>query len=317
MLVGCIHEFPIRGLSPRPGNDPTVVNTIVEIHFELPYQYIDKEISFSSRARTDNPHRFIIEVSHEGKIDCRDIVYISDREFSSGLLKHTLSTPLRPDKYYITAWYDLQDDEGEHAFDAENFSDIKLVNTSSTDSEIMRCLYGRDFLDIRESLSEDGTNRAIKILEMKSPGARFEIIATDVVRFITLNKDALNQRDKFTTHLLLTGGGTLDFNSYNETPVFSAQSPEFTGRMRLPFDEYDELTIAEGFIFCLDEDEASMILTVKNSALINVSRTEPFYFPVKRGYLTRIRGEFLTNAIDGVFDIDHIWEGEIIKDITE
>ena len=85
--------------------------------------------------------------------------------------------------------------------------------------------------------------------------------------------------------------------------------------MRLPFAEYDELKIAEGFLFCDNDSETSIQLSVLNSALVTVSRTEYFTFPIKRGYITTVRGDFLTHSLNGIFTVDHIWGGEIIIEI--
>ena len=313
-LQGCIYENPQASKGPQSGGDGgSYVSTQIEVSYNISWQNLLQEVQFnqSSRARETTGHRFIVEVSRYGERVCRDEIYLSENEFATGVFSHRLSSNLQHRDYDISVWYDKDADDGNRFFDTTDLSEVKLTNLSTTGLESLSCAYASDHLD----LSDYEDEILVKEIEMALPGAKFEIVTTDAEQFIAAQKESLNQGDTFTACLDIIDGGSTVFNVYDGVVVYSNNYLQTEGRMRLPFVELDELKIAEGFLFCETEDVAHVRLTVNNSALVPVARTETFSFPVKRGYVTKVVGEFLTTPIDGVFSIDHIWEGEITMEI--
>lgn len=319
VMQGCIHDYPhpVRGPFPGKGEDPTTVGAIINVSFNLSWESMLHHVNFYSgtRARTDKPYRFVIEVVKEGVVVSHDVINVSSEEFSLGKLKHKLSKPLEASLYKITAWYDIQDNQGEYSFLTEELGGVTLINHSTTDAEILQCGYASDIIDLTPYAEDLMEETVSKELEMQHPGARFEIVATDVQQFITNQKAALNQGDQFTVHISFGSEVGDSFNLYAQSLNHNGETLNLSGRMRLPFAEYDELKIAEGFIFSDAEQDVEASLSVKNSALVTVAGTGNFTFPVKRGYITTVKGDFLTNGIGGMFNIDHIWEGEIVIEI--
>ena len=313
-LQGCIYDYPNAKSGPLPGigNDPTTVAAFIEVSFVIDWQDLIHQVDFSgtTKAAAQRPHRFVIEVMDNSGMVCHDVVYLADDEFANGFLRHRLSEPLGAKTYYIAAWYDWKDDDGNFAFEVEDLSDIRLINTSTLNAEATRCIYAFDSIDLRDYDVAEETY-VVKEIDMSHPGGRFEVVATDIQQFITDNKEALNQGDSFTVHLSFPYSSHATFNTYAEKVNLDDEILELSGRLRLPFAAYEELKIAEGFLFCLPEDETSMVLRIKNSALSTVIQTEVFTFPIKRGHVTTIRGDFLTNSIDGAFSIDNRWDGII------
>lgn len=313
MMQSCFYEYPSasKGYAPGIGEDPTTVDAFLEVAFEIDWGEMIHVVDFNqdSRAATLRRHRIVIEVLDKNDKVCHDVEYLSDEEFAHGILRHRLSVPLAARNYDIAVWYDRQDDNGIHSFSADNLSRVKLTNTSTTDADLMRCAYASHNLDLRDYNVEEETSVASHI-ELDHPGARFEIIATDIQQFITDQKEALLQDDSFTAHLSFRSMIS-SFNIYSGEVIWEDENFNISGRMRLPFAEYDELKIAEGFVFCGNQDEVSVTLSVKNSALVTVTQTDVFSFPVKRGYVTKVTGDFLTNSIDGLFSIDNVWDGII------
>lgn len=315
-LSGCIHEYPYatKDNPGEKGEDPTVMQARVEVTYNLSWQSIMHHVDFNTKAgnRSESPHRFVIEVIRDEETIYHEIQSLTSNEFSSGKLTHKLSQGLEPDLYRIGVWYDMEDDNGEYSFQTHDLKEIQLSNFSTTDAEFRQCAYASDVLDLRNVDREDVV---VKELELSHAGARFEIIATDVQQFITNNKASLNQGDSFTVHLSFAGGTSDTFNLHSQSLRYKGENMELSGWMRLPFAEYDELKIAEGFLFCAPDEEVTVRLSVTNSALLPVCQTEYFSFPVKRGYITSVRGDFLTDTIDGIFSVNHIWDGEIVIEI--
>lgn len=318
LLQGCIHEYPhpVKGNSSDKGEDPTAINTFIEVSYDLVWENILHNVSINTKsgARDERPHRFVIEVLKESEVVCHDIAYLSPDEFSLGILRHKLSVPLKASVYQIAVWYDLKDSEGNHAFDIEELREVSMLNLSTTDGEAFQCAYASDYLDLREYSDASEEIEIKKELELDHPGARFEIVTTDIQKFIATYKASLNQGDSFTAHLHFTDSTPVRFNLHTEDFDYG-HLLNLSGRMRLPFADYDELKIAEGFVFCKIESEVTLQLEVKNSSLLPVCKSEYFTFPVKRGHITTARGEFLSSPVDGLFSINTIWDGEIVIEI--
>lgn len=316
-LCSCIHEYPFATNVPSTpaGEDPTAVSTYIEVIYDLSWENMIHKVEFSTKATGDRNHRFIIEVRENGETVLKDIVYLSEEEFSGGNLRHRLSQTLGAKKYEMAVWYDYQGEDGEYPYRHEILEDVMITSFSTTDAEGMRCGYGKEMLDLAEFQGSEETNTHIKRIELQHPVARFEIVATDIQDFISDQKVALEQGESFSTRVTLSGGAYGHYNVYGENILKGDSNLELTGRMRLPFAEYEELTIAEGVFFSKEEDEVTAKLTVMNSSLVTVSQTDYFTFPVKRGYITTIKGDFLTHPLEGVFSVNNIWEGEIIYEI--
>ena len=316
----CIHDypFPVRG-SHEKGENPTLLTAEIEVSYNLSWENIIHQVELSNytntKARREYPHRFVFEVIKDGEMVCHDEEFLTSEEFSLGELNHKLSAHLEPALYQVAVWYDFEDENGKFPYTAESLYEVSLSNFSTTDAEALQCAYATDFLDLSEVEFTDKEITVKKDMELLHPGARFEIIATDIQQFITDNKASLNQGDSFTVYLTFTSATPMGMNLYSQKLLYCENPLELSGRMRLPFAQYDELKIAEGFIFCNDEEEVSLKLCVKSSSLITVSQTDYFCFPIKRGHITTIYGDLLTNPIDGVFSIDNIWEGEIVIEI--
>lgn len=312
-LQSCIYDYPRASKSSHGiGEDPTTVETFIEVNFELDWQEMVHRVDFESetKATTLRPYRFIIEVTDDNGLICHDIINLSDNEYINGRLRHRLSVPLGARRYAIAAWYDHQNDSGDFPFNADNLGNVVLLDRSTRDAEAVQCAFASDYIDLREyDIAVEKSYS--KNLKMAYPGARFEIVATDIQQFITDNREALFQDETFYAHLSFPYGYYQAFNVYSKSVNYIESKLELSGWMRLPYAEYDELKIAEGFLFCNEEETVSTQLWVTNSALITVSQTGEFQFPVKRGYLTTVSGNFLTNSIDGMFSIDNVWEGEI------
>ena len=319
-LQGCIHDYPkpVRGPGGK-GEDPTKLWAQIEVSFDLKWESMihQADISTKTKGRDEEPHRFVIEViNRDGKVVCQDTKFITSNEFSFGKISHKLTANLEADKYRVAVWYDMQDEEGEYPFDAENLNEVKLSNFSTRDAEVLQCGFASDFLDLTDVEFSDKEITVAKELELQHPGARFEIVATDIQQFIAGHHEAMMKGDSYTVHLCFTSGTPVGYNLHSGNLYFGIEKNlELSGIMRLPFADYDELKIAEGFLFCNEERDVTLNLGVKNSALVTISKTELFSFPIKPGYITIIRGDFLSSPIEGIFSVDNIWEDEIVMEI--
>lgn len=311
ILTGCIHDHP-EGL----GNDPSKVNANIELTFQLKWdRMISNFGNGNTRARAERPHRLIVETMRNGDLVCRDTSYLSSADFEGGIVRHKLSKPLNAQSYQLAVWYDMTD--VAHTGSIFNVDDLSMVNVTSTSvnkTDSLQCAYASEIIDLSEYRGKLGVT-AIQEVEMKHPGARFELIATDIQDFISNQRAALLQGDSFILTLNFEEDNTSAFNIYSDKAIKDKVMEDRSGPLYLPFGNYEELMISEGFLFCKPDDEITMTVTVYNSARMIVTKTNPFSFPVKQGYITRVSGDFLTHPLDGMVTIDHIWEGEMVIEI--
>ncbi|MCH5229616.1 MAG: hypothetical protein J1F12_06440 [Muribaculaceae bacterium] len=314
IFSGCIHEYPhpVRGASDK-GEDPTRLNAFIEVTFDLSWQQLIHHIDFDATETRVNRvpnHRLVLEVRNDEELICHDVVTLNEADFINGYVRHKLSTVLNPSIYSLAVWLDRENDEGDYSFDTKDLANLFLTNLSTSDFESKFCGYRSEILDLREE--QAGTEKDFNFaLELEHAGAGFEIVTTDIVQFINNNKEALNQGDSFRVIFPVYSGAYRCFNIFNNQILGEEEPWTLEGRMRLPYADYEELKIAEGFFFSEEESMVSAKLSVINSALVPIRQTDTFTFPVKRGHITTVTGNFLSTLIEGNFTIDNIWEGEI------
>lgn len=316
MFQSCIHEYPYPEKSGLPGvgNNPLEVTAYIDVDFDISWQTLVHHVEFNTKSGEGAPHHFVIEVIKDGEVVSHGEEHLTDEAFLKGNLRHRVPVALGPYRYEVAAWYDRRDSEGNYFFTTDGLNNVTLRETVTTNNLTKECGYAYGELDLSafQDFEEKGVVRRI---ELSHAGAGFQIIAEDVQQFITMEKEALNQGDSFRVKVTVDGGGYDKFDLLSGNMDVSSEVLEYSGRLRLPFAEYDELQIAEGFMFSHYEDTARIRISVVNSALVTVSQTPYFTVPVKRGYITVIRGNVLTNPIDGLFTVDTVWEGIIEMEI--
>lgn len=311
-LQACIHEYPYG-----TGENPTFIETQLDITFNLKWQRLLHLLEVETRDnRVDYLHKFTIEISRDGRVYSRDIEYLSDDEFSLGKMTYSKSLPVATEPYEVAVWYENLKPDNPGNFYIEDFTKLKVSENFTLAEQPPACGFANKTLNLNVNNPARGNN-LVEELELQFPGARFELIATDVNQFISDQKASLNQGDTFSLNLMVHNNSSYSFNLYTGKVEFLNDNISLKDNLFFPFAEYEELTIAQGFLFCDSEDEITMKLAVFNSARILVTQTENFTFPVKRGFITTIRGDFLTHYLDGSLSIDHIWEGEIVCEIND
>lgn len=309
-LQSCIHEYPYA-----LGENPQVAETQIEISFNLYWQRLLHVIEFDTRDREiQGSHKFVIEILKDGESYSRDIKYLNDDEFSLGTLVHEISLPWGLYNYDVAVWYEKITDAETQYFNLNDFSEVSFSTPPPLHQEARQCAYATGKLVMPGSCPEPG-EKLVKKIDLKLAGARFEIISTDVQKFIGDQHTSLAQGDTFSLNLNLHNNSSYSFDIYREKVKYLSDPIILSGDLFFPFSADEEMTIAQGFLFCEEEDEITMSLNVYNSARVLVTQTKEFTFPARRGYITTLRGDFLTNYLDGIFSINNIWEGEIVIEI--
>lgn len=309
---GCIHDYP-HG----EGEDPTMVELGVELVLNLEWKQFAEEAHVETRARGSKNHRITIEILRKGEPVGCDEIYLSDEEFKEGTLFYPLSFKLHALEYNLAVWYDRTDpldEEGnelmQSLYEFENLSEIKhsILPLEWSTSHI--CGYANASLDLSPYRGKWGA-RVIKPLQLMHGGARFELITSDFQEFIQSQRSSLLQGETYTLTMTLSSPATEGFNAHTGTAISFGNEKISSRTLFLPMTDSSSVTIASGFILSSQEEDVTITLTVHNSAKALIIKTPPLTFPVKRGYLTRVSGEFLTSFFNSWISIDNIWAGEI------
>ena len=306
MLGGCIHEYP-RGTGYNPQN----IDVEIEISYYLSWDWLLTNRDISTKADS-HTHSFIIETLRDGRVIKRETMHLSSDLFMRGGFTQKVSIPLTPSLYEVAVWYEEIDEKS--AFDTEDLNHISFIKTSTTEN--LKCAFAHDSFYLEDLYSEESTDLT-RSIELQLAGARFQLYATDINEFIESQKAALNQGDEFTVSVIYSDATPISFDLYAERPLYEEGIDfKLKGELWMPYDSYEELKIAEGFTFCKAiEDTINISIVVYNSAMMVVSKIDEFTIPVKRGYITIVRGDFLTHPLDGIFSIDHIWEDEFVIEV--
>lgn len=309
-LTGCIHEYPTGS-----GIEPSRIDAYLQLNFDLKWESMLHRVDLSTRASTTQRNRFIIEVKQGEEILGRDEFYLSSQEFAEGQLKHRLTFPLKAESYQIGVWHDVYGEvSNESPFDAVNLSAVKLKSQFFEDGNEALCSFASTDINLRKYQGERDATATVT-LELQHPGARFEIVTTDINEFISQKREDLLAGESFSVLLNFSEGASRLFDCYNGRKVEEEKPFDIEGELFLPFADYDRLMIACGYIFCNKSDESRATLSILNSAKVPVARTSPFYFPVKRGMITTLVGDFLTSPFDSPLDVETKWDGEIVIEV--
>lgn len=308
----CIHDHPIGD-----GENPSRVNAELEIAFDLSWGQILHQVDFEvadteTKAGEEKRHKFIIETSRNGSVYSKEEVYLSDEEFNMGFMHHQFSKAFSTENYDLVVWYERTVPENNISFfNTENLDNVTLLTSSVSHLDSIQCAHASETLDLSTYSNSRSSEEIVKQVELEHSGAKFQIVTTDINEFIEENRAYLLQGDSFFVNLSFSEDRHSSINLYNNRPISKGETLERKGELWLPFAEYTELKIADGFIFTESEEMVTMTLTITNTTGMTVSQTQPFSFPVKRGTITTIRGNFLSFPINGFLGVDPVWDGEI------
>ena len=175
------------------------------------------------------------------------------------------------------------------------------------------CLYGTAALDLRQYRDEWNARVQVKV-DMVRPLAKYELIATDVQKFLLKTQ---KQRAGGTAYTITVSYGfyfPLGFNVLSGKPDRSEMGVAFTAPLTVTDNGSGECTLASDYIFVNgDESYVPLGIEIKDNAGNGISRTTGIDVPYRRGHLTTVRGHFLTNRYDTGIGIDPDFDDDDIN----
>ena len=329
VLAGCVHDYPSMTEDGEEGVDPTLVevNTEVTLDLELvPLEIItqknarsgtNKARSGTTKAADGSRRRFIIEAWREGKPTARQVTVMDTAEEENGNGKITLPIPLRLHAldYTLAVWTDYvkAGTTDDLYYDTENLQQVACRDPYTGSTDYRDCLYGTTPLDLRQYRDEWNARVQVKV-DMVRPLAKYELIATDVQKFLQKTQ---KQRAGGTAYTITVSYGfyfPLGFNVLTGKPDCSEMGVAFTAPLTVTDNGSGECTLASDYIFVNgDESYVPLSIEIKDDAGNGISRTTGIDVPYRRGHLTTVRGHFLTNRYDTGIGIDPDFDDDDIN----
>lgn len=329
LLAGCVHDYPSMTEDGEEGIDPTLVevNTEVTLDLELlPLEIItDKARSGNSKTRAgEQPEyrrRFIIEAWREGKPAARQVTVMDDAE-EAGNEKITLPIRLKLHavEYTLAVWTDyvVAGTDTDLYYNTENLQQVACTTPYTGSTDYRDCLYGTTALDLRPYRDQWNARVQAKV-DMVRPLAQYRIIATDVQEFLAKTqrqRDAEGSNNTYTVTFSYGFYFPLGFNTATGKPMNSVQGVTFSTSVTIPDDGTEECPLGSDFIF-VNGTESFVPLNIELADANGkvMSRTRGLEVPYRRGHLTTLRGNFLTNEMQGGINIDTGYDDEIDIDL--
>ena len=327
-LAGCVHDYPGMTEEGEEGVDPTLVevNTEVTLDLELvPLEIITQESARSGTNKARNittkaddgyRRRFIIEAWREGKPTTRQVTVMETAE-EDGDAKISLPIHLKLHalEYTLAVWTDYvkAGTTDDLYYDTDNLQQVACTDPYTGSTPYRDCLYGTAPLDLRQYRDEWNARVQVKV-DMVRPLAKYELIATDVQKFLLKTQ---KQRAGGTAHTITVSYGfyfPLGFNVLTGKPDRSEMGVAFTAPLTVTDNGSGECTLASDYIFVNgDESYVPLGIEIKDNAGNGISRTTGIDVPYRRGHLTTVRGHFLTNRYDTGIGIDPDFDDDDIN----
>lgn len=329
VLAGCVHDYPTMTPDGEEGIDPTLVEVNAEVTLDL--ELVPLEIiTNKARSRTTKTHaaeqteyrrRIIIEAWREGKQEARQVTVIEDAE-EDGDKRITLPIRLKLHAldYTLTVWTDYvkAGTDTDLYYNTEDLEQIVCTTPYTGSTPYRDCLYGTTALDLRSYREEWNAKVQVKV-DMVRPLAQYRIIATDVQEFLRKTRRKRDGESGSSTYTVTFSYGfyfPLGFNTATGKPMNSVQGVKFSAPLSIPDDGTEECELGSDFIF-VNGTESFVPLNIELTDADGkvVSRTRGLEVPYRRGHLTTLRGNFLTNEMQGGIDIDTGYDDEIDIDL--
>lgn len=313
-LSGCIHTYP-----DGDGVDPTLLQLGVEVIIDLDWQPENVTLTKTGDFY-DCSHRLIIEFNRNGKLHGRCEHLLTAEEYVKGDIKLIMPFDFNAVSYSVTAWMDCVDsssstDNISGFYDISSLSEIKRKDNHIRWDAEAECAFAFTEINLRE-YKDQWNAKVVVPLTLSSPVGRFEFVATDLDAFCNHISENIGRGETYSICLAFEGRIATSFNLCDNEASTYLTSPEYY----FPF-SYQSLYQSDGMILsgsAFVDDSPQTVkakVLVYNSARMIVSKSPVIQFPIERGKVSVITGEMLADYYTGSFNINNIWDGEIIIEL--
>ncbi len=155
-------------------------------------------------------------------------------------------------------------------------------------------------------------------MELVRPLAKYEIIATDAAAFLEMARNKYPGQTDFTIRFFYGFYLPTGFNIWEGKPARSQLGVTFTDVLTLPAEGTEELTLGSDYLFVNGADSyVPLSIEIRTAGGEPIGRAISLDVPYRRGYLTTVRGRFLTDlSASAGIGIDPEFGGDINIDLN-
>lgn len=305
LMAACtLHEEPELTAEGELGVDPTEVGVEVNLTLDLnlPEQGNEENSSARVSVNTDYLHRFIVEAYFNRQPVARQVFVenITDRTH----LSLPVSMKLHARSYQLVVWKDYVSAETPQEdlhYNTQSLVPVIPNRASHTgNTEYKDVFVGTTSLDLTAYADQWGAV-VEQDVTLQRPVARYELIATDVDKFLQRITDGEVNGETFTARIKYSGYLPVGYNALDNVPKHSLMYMQYNTSFELPEEGTDELRVGFDYVFVSNEEEIDTVpmeieivdadnVTIANS-VVNV--------PCERGKNTVLTGAFLTTYEQG------------------
>lgn len=304
LMAACtLHEEPELTADGELGVDPTEVNVEVNLTLDLnlPEQGNEENSSARVSANTDYLHRFIVEAYFNRQPVARQVFVenITDRTH----LSLPVSMKLHARSYQLVVWKDYvsaETPEEDLHYNTQSLVPVIPNRASHTgNTEYKDVFVGTTSLDLTAYADQWGA-MVEQDVTLQRPVARYELIATDVDKFLQRIADGEVNGETFTARIKYSGYLPVGYNALDNVPKHSLMYMQYNTSFELPEEGTDELRVGFDYVFVSNEGSASvpMEIEIVNEENVTVANSV-LNVPLERGKNTVWTGEFLTGDDQG------------------
>lgn len=304
LMAACtLHEEPELTADGELGVDPTEVNVEVNLTLDLnlPEQGNEENSSARVSANTDYLHRFIVEAYFNRQPVARQVFVenITDRTH----LSLPVSMKLHARSYQLVVWKDYvsaETPEEDLHYNTQSLVPVIPNRASHTgNTEYKDVFVGTTSLDLTAYADQWGAV-VEQDVTLQRPVARYELIATDVDKFLQRIADGEVNGETFTARIKYSGYLPVGYNALDNVPKHSLMYMQYNTSFELPEEGTDELRVGFDYVFVSNEGSASvpMEIEIVNEENVTIANSV-LNVPLERGKNTVWTGEFLTGDDQG------------------
>ena len=304
LMAACtLHEEPELTADGELGVDPTEVNVEVNLTLDLnlPEQGNEENSSARVSANTDYLHRFIVEAYLNRQPVARQVFVesITDRTH----LSLPVSMKLHARSYQLVVWKDYVSAETPQEdlhYNTQSLVPVIPNRASHTgNTEYKDVFVGTTSLDLTAYADQWGAV-VEQDVTLQRPVARYELIATDVDKFLQRIADGEVSGERFTARIKYSGYLPVGYNVLDDVPKHSLMYMQYNTSFDVPEEGTDELRVGFDYVFVSNEGSASvpMEIEIVNEENVTVANSV-LNVPLERGKNTVWTGEFLTGDDQG------------------
>ena len=306
IVSSCLYEEPELTADGTKGIDPTQVNIMSEITLDMNLATLEVN---NTRAASSNGYNYRFTViAYEGKEEvARQEIYEAVRPEQSSV-SLPISMKLHARKYQLVVWADyIHNQEGNYTLFYDTSNMERILRTGS--------YKGNGTATLNLTPYRDQWNAIVPIdIQMARPLARYELIATDVDKFLKKIKDKEITGSQFTINIKYGYYLTTGFNALTGQVKHPLQYVSYSKSIPLPTEGTEELPIGFDYVFVNGEGSfVSLTIEITNEKSNVVARYRNLKVPYEQNHLTTVRGKFLS-ANPGI-DIDTDFDDDIIVDL--